>query len=829
MPLNYIHRVIIKAGLKTGFLFTICLSTVLIHSASGQSTGDQIWNNYSTAQKRLLVTATAQFLYVVSQGQLDKDSSVLYSCHIYGVRRMFPYKDGFIKDWNSPGTQLIETDNIAGATELLGKLKAEEKIKLLLELGIYYLYKTGAATPDLDSAHLFTQQAIQLSSNLGIGWQLESKSLLGKIYFRENKFDLANDIFTEILKECQRTKDEKKLSVAYENLGKHLPYGDTMKLKNLELSFDSYRALKMKEKQLDVLSEIVVIYFMSDWAMAEKKLNQVLELMKEDGYQHTLFTQYVLGYLGITKGNFIEALSHINAALANMNYTRDTAFSSLFYTLAGSAHYMGGNLDNAVYWCKKAIETRYRQPALLWYKSLTSIVGPLIDLGRKEEALQLILQIPKEFPPATTFDSMYLAYFVGLCYDNTNNVELAEKNYSVFVDMADHFPPEFTYTEMPQAYANIAWFYFNQNDYSKSRLYLQKAFAIAKGRTGVFVLASSYGLLFKLDSAAGDFRAAMEDHVKYKFYSDSNAHISQRLQMDGLTMKYGAEKKDQDIKILIEQDMAQKIALKQSAFVRNIFIAGVILLIIIMALLLNQYRLKQRSNTAINKKNEALNKLVNEKEWLLKEVHHRVKNNLQTVVSLLELQSENLKDEALSAIHESQNRIYAMSLIHQKLYQTDKIASINMQPYLQELMNHLQAIYNPESTINFDVQSAPIELDVSQAIPVGLIVNEAVTNSIKYAFNHSISNPEISIVLVQNKKHDLKLIIADNGVGLPLSFNINDTIGLGYKLMNALAEDIEGKLAVESKGGTVIKVLFNASITFDDRAEIPEPEKAYAI
>ncbi|MEO7045545.1 MAG: histidine kinase dimerization/phosphoacceptor domain -containing protein, partial [Ferruginibacter sp.] len=608
----------------------------------------------------------------------------LYSCRIYGVGRLFPYKDGFIKDWNSPGTQLIEAGNIAQATQLLGKLKAEQKMRLLIELGIYYLFKTGAVASDLDSAHFFTEQAIQLSSTTGIEWQLESKSLLGKIYSQENKPEKANNIFAEILKECQLKKDENKLPVAYENLGKYLPYGNPMKLKNLELSFDSYGALKMKEKQLDVLSEIVVIYFMSDWAMAEKQLNQVLELMKEDGYQHTLFTQYVLAYLSNAKGNVIEALSHTNEALANMNYTGDSAFSSLFYLSAATTHGIMGSGDSSVYWLKMAIATRYRQPMLFWYKSLFAIVPPLIGLGRKEEALTLITEIPKEFAPATMFDSMHLAYMVGFCYDNLNNVTLAEKNYSIFLNFATHFPPGFTYTEQPLAYTNIAWFYFNKGDYKKSRLYIQKAFTVAKGRTGVFVLANSYGLLFKIDSTANNFRAAMEDHVKFKFYSDSAAHISQKLQMDGMTMKYGAEKKDQDIKFLKQQGIAQQSELKQSKLTRSITIGGIILLLVIIALLLNLYRIKQRTNNAINKKNASLNKLVTEKEWLLKEVHHRVKNNLQTVVSLLELQSENLKDEALSAIHESQNRIYAMSLMHQKLYQSNNVASINMETYLQE-------------------------------------------------------------------------------------------------------------------------------------------------
>ena len=392
----------------------------------------------------------------------------------------------------------------------------------------------------------------------------------------------------------------------------------------------------------------------------------------------------------------------------------------------------------------------------------------------------------------------------------------------------DRFPAEFTYTEQPAAYATIAWFYFKKGDLIKSRLHVQKAFTVAKGRTAVFVLADIYGLLFKLDSTAGDFHAAMEDHVKYKYYDDSAAHISQQLQMDGMVMKYGAEKKDKDIQLLQQQGIAQQAELKQNRLTKNITVGGLLLLLVIITLLLKQYLVKQRTNNAINKKNEVLNKLVNEKEWLLKEVHHRVKNNLQTVVSLLELQSENLKDEALSAIHESQNRIYAMTLIHQKLYQSDNVASINMACYLQELIGHLREIYNVGPAINIQYDVAAVEMDVSQAIPVGLIVNEAVTNSIKHAFNTAHENPEINILLNANSNQQMELVIADNGAGLPFDFTNNHKQGLGFKLMNGLAEDIEGLLKIESIGGTRISVCFNASTPFDEADKIKNHEKIVA-
>ena len=155
--------------------------------------------------------------------------------------------------------------------------------------------------------------------------------------------------------------------------------------------------------------------------------------------------------------------------------------------------------------------------------------------------------------------------------------------------------------------------------------------------------------------------------------------------------------KEQNIQLLTKQDQLQKSKLQQGAILRNISFAVVALLIIIMALLYNRYQLKQRTNrklesqqSEIAKQNLSLQHLVNEKEWLLKEIHHRVKNNLQIVMSLLNSQSAYIDNEpALTAIHDSQHRVHAMSLIHQKLYNSENVSSIDMSFYIRELVSYL--------------------------------------------------------------------------------------------------------------------------------------------
>src|SRR5262249_22759774 len=144
---------------------------------------------------------------------------------------------------------------------------------------------------------------------------------------------------------------------------------------------------------------------------------------------------------------------------------------------------------------------------------------------------------------------------------------------------------------------------------------------------------------------------------------------------------------------------------------------------------------RQKNNKMVTQKNEQLQYLLKEKEWLVREIHHRVKNNLQIVMSLLNSQSAYIDNEpALTAIHDSQHRVQAMSLIHQKLYNSENLSSIEMSNYIRELAYNLRDSFNAGKHIRFNFNIESIEMDVSQAVPVGLILNEAITNSIKYAF-----------------------------------------------------------------------------------------------
>lgn len=247
-----------------------------------------------------------------------------------------------------------------------------------------------------------------------------------------------------------------------------------------------------------------------------------------------------------------------------------------------------------------------------------------------------------------------------------------------------------------------------------------------------------------------------------------------RTELQNLTVRYQLEKKNDEIKLksdnirlLTKDNDTQKALVQRANMIRNITIAAIILLALLLAALYSRWTANRRNSVIIANKNQRLEQLVREKEWLVKEIHHRVKNNLQTIISLLETQAAFLHDDALSAVLDSQHRIHAMSLIHQKLYLVDSSTSIDMRTYIQELVHYLGDSFDVGDKIELSLDVDNIFLDVSRAIPVGLIVNEAVTNTMKYAFSDRNAG-QLKVSLKQLHDNRIELQIQDNGIGLPV-------------------------------------------------------------
>lgn len=204
-----------------------------------------------------------------------------------------------------------------------------------------------------------------------------------------------------------------------------------------------------------------------------------------------------------------------------------------------------------------------------------------------------------------------------------------------------------------------------------------------------------------------------------------------------------------------------------------------------------------------------LKKSLREKDVLLKEIHHRVKNNLQIISSLIYLQSRHVKDsQTLQMFQDSQNRVRSMAFIHEKLYNSKDLARIDFADYIRSLVSHLFNSYHlVSSKIKLKIEVKDVALNIDTAIYCGLIINELVSNSLKYAFKPDQPG-SISILLEQQGLQDYVLLVADNGTGLPPSMNLENIGSLGLQLVTNLTEQLNGKLEYSNDGGTRFKITF---------------------
>jgi two-component system, sensor histidine kinase PdtaS len=278
---------------------------------------------------------------------------------------------------------------------------------------------------------------------------------------------------------------------------------------------------------------------------------------------------------------------------------------------------------------------------------------------------------------------------------------------------------------------------------------------------------------------------------QFQVYQDSLVNKENIQKIEQIKSQYELDKKESEIQLLNELNNAQR----QLAYLLS---GGVILFIVLAILLFLNNRQRKRTNSKLFAQKEIIESREKEKALLLKELNHRVKNNLQMVSSLLNLQSQELSDHpAIEAIRAGRYRVEAMSLIHQKLYQEDHHTQIAMKDYIEELVRNLIYSYGKEVDLELNVTS--LSVDIDYAIPMALIINELVTNALKYAYD-DVDHPKLAIHLFEDGS-SLHLKVEDNGIGWH-KVNLEKTDSFGLKLVHSLADQLDGKIVVSNGNGT---------------------------
>lgn len=306
--------------------------------------------------------------------------------------------------------------------------------------------------------------------------------------------------------------------------------------------------------------------------------------------------------------------------------------------------------------------------------------------------------------------------------------------------------------------------------------------------------------LYKTYRRLGEDKKALLALEEWNTINDSLYNINMLRKVGLKELNFTKEKEKEKIR----QEANARAARNQSIIT--------IISILALALALISYLLYRNSNTRkkandlLTEKNKIITKALDEKDTLLREIHHRVKNNLQFISSLLNLQSRNVQDQsALSALQDGQNRVKSMALIHQNLYQEDNLTGVQVKEYFEKLTQSIFSSYNISSDrvfLKMDVDA--LNLDVDTVIPLGLIVNELVTNALKHAF--ADDRGTINVTLREESDNTLLLSVADDGVGISTTDVSQLNQSFGYKMLRAFEGQLDAELSISADAGTTVSL-----------------------
>ncbi|CCH54844.1 unnamed protein product [Fibrisoma limi BUZ 3] len=710
------------------------------------------------------------------------------------------------------------------------------RANLLLELARSYIMKPGELPSDLDTALMLVEQAYRISRSLHYA-QGQGKAYLigGQGYREKGETQMARKFDRIAISYFYKHHYAADLAAAYLELGN--TYGTSIEDLNerityYEAALPLFAQTKQRERMattLKVLGDLNSIK--QNYIEALQQLKRALIIYEEINYPDLQGVYDLLGDVSNHLGDFQNGLKYGLLALKTAVMRKDTSLQlCTIYNRLGITYYKlrDYNLARNSYEKALSIARRYKDTLSVNYVGVNLLEAYKL-LGNSRSSILLLKLLSTDFPPKGIEEKIRLTSYYLHYYQQTRNYPQAQLYCNQLVDQFSQLPSKVNNSFLIGCKYAIR-FYLATGQLKRAQQLINEYQISAKQTKLKDQIAYGHLLAFQVDSAQGNFRSAIDHYKVYKSLQDTLLNESKNKEIANLQVAFETEKKDQEIKLkekniqlLQNRNSSQQASLEQKELQQKSMIGGAIMLMLLLGLTYNRYRIKQRSNQRleakqqlIDQKNQTLQQVLSEKEqlleereWMLKEIHHRVKNNLQVISSMLNAQFNFLQDpSALAAIRESQNRVQVMALIHQKLYQSDNLAQIGMQEYIHEIVDYLIESFDRFDSVRAQLSIADVHFDVSVATPLGLIINEAVTNSLKYAFPHN-RRGEVSVALRALEGQTYQLTITDDGIGMPAGFDVTRSKTLGLTMIRGLSKQIKAKLDITQCNGVEISLQFS--------------------
>lgn len=512
-----------------------------------------------------------------------------------------------------------------------------------------------------------------------------------------------------------------------------------------------------------------------------------------------------IGMYHYYNGNHRQAIDYYLEALPYFTAIRDTYYIAMMHNNIGAAYEYRKEPENSITYYQTALRYFTMLQDTLWMANVLNNIGIQLNIAiRHDESLENFKKARLLY--VALQDSSMLAVIntnMSECYRLKGDYQKAKALNLEYLTAYQRFH---TTDVLGNVHSSLARTYLALGQLEESKMHNDQAIQIRIENNFRFNLPNNYETESLIFEKEGNYKKALMAYKNFKAAQDSMFNKEKDERITQLITEYEVQEKDQEIQMLASQNELTNLRIEKSNRQKLLFGLGATSLLIFAIALFYLLRLKSKTNADLAEKNKLISKALAEKDILLREIHHRVKNNLQMISALLYLHGKSVDDStAQEALMESQNRVQSMAMIHQNLYQDENLLGVSIKDYLDKLLTHLISSYNIEKDRITILKKIDIpQLDVDTVIPLALIINELISNALKYAFRDG-RRGEIKVSLEQTDGL-INLEVSDNGMGLPEHFSMESSSNFGLKLINILCDRLGATWSAHSGTGTSIVI-----------------------
>ncbi|HAQ72022.1 MAG TPA: hypothetical protein DCR48_13705 [Flavobacteriales bacterium] len=554
----------------------------------------------------------------------------------------------------------------------------------------------------------------------------------------------------------------------------------------------------------------IINYYKAIYNIALTYHDRSLEIMSEIGNRKGMAGSFNnKGAVYTQQGEFALAIEQYLNSIRILEEVNDQEGVGKSYNNIGLVYYLQGNYDQAEDYYSKALEIL---KPLKNHSVISDIMNNLgiisFEKGEYEESLEYHFKSLDGRAGTNNQRGMATSYTnIGDVYAAKEVVDKAMEYQKKALEIQEELGDKKGMLSSIQGLARVQSLSGNSDQALK---YMEDVISISSEIGAKKELRDAYNEISEIYIRKGDYKKALSFKNRYAQMKDTLFSEQTQEIATNLETKFENEKKTKEIEILQRENEIQELQLGRNRILIISFTISLVLALVSVVLYARTNRDRKKAFSLLQKQNESIKKQKEEKEVLLKEIHHRVKNNLQVINSLIRLQCAYTDDQvALDLFDECQNRIISMALIHEKMYESHDLSNVNIQEYIAELSQNLLRSYRLHKNVELDIDVSVKTLTLDTLIPLGLLLNELISNSLKHAFLDDKEDGVITVKLDRDSSSGkFVLEIGDNGIGLPNDFTFNSALTLGIELVVTLSSQLDGTIERIEKPGSHFRIEF---------------------